>query len=198
MATRLFSGQGQKVKFYDQHNTQTLPIARDYRPLFERLMTSSEVLLARTGLAPDQIGLLKKLRYALGRLPVLTKDLDCCVMLEKTFDLPESQWWLYAFEISDRHVHANQILFSSMSNKDIRTNLITTFHCERGDYRLDIQLDSQFRYDIFERWLHDWENLCSHPEANLMIFKRREFFDWHQPEDPLVWEKMPSLLPSVA
>jgi len=183
----------QGVVSFDQQDGLNLSIAREYRPLFKRLTAIREVFLARAGLPSNQRGLLEKLRYVFSRLPVLTREVDFYVILEKASEEPGSGLWSYSLEISHTHFRASQMCYIGHAQGGVRAFTIPVFHCENHGKRHDRTPDGQDSLSVFGLWLRDWEFLCRHPQPDLMIFNQREFFDWHQAEDPLAWEKMPSL-----
>ena len=192
MATR--SGT---LSWHGEENTgpqapNILPIAFEYRPLFERLAASTGLLRCRTNLLSRECCLLGKFSYALCRLPVITQDVDFVVSLA---DLLEDNdfWETYTLEI-------NCVLFRSTTtyhpNKrcsDLPHNVRLAFHCDNSGYHHDDGEDGYISYTVFEQWVHGWEKLCRQPESGLMIHNYKEKFDWHQPHDPMAWERMPSL-----
>ena len=171
------------------------PIAAEYRPLFERLTTTCVTLRGRSELPPEQQALLVKLHYVLARLPVLTQDVDFFVMLADPHD-DFGQWLTYTLEISPRLLRAAKVFHSHSTLGSIRPIFQDVFHAESNGYRHDDGEDGYPSYAVFSHWVQGWEALCHHAHSPLIIFNQRELFDWRQTDDPLAWEKMPSLFAS--
>ena len=188
---------GQRQGFKDLGNTDPgyLPIAAEYRPLFERLATTCQTLRGCSALPPEQLALLAKLHYALARLPVLTRDVEFFVILADPHDR-FGQWLTYTLEISPRLLRATKVFHSQSNLGGIRPIFQDVFHAESNGYRHDDGQDGYHSYAVFAQWVQGWEALCQHAQSHLIIFNQRELFDWRQTEDPLAWEKMPSLFES--
>lgn len=192
MATR--SGT---LSWHGEENTgpqapNILPIAFEYRPLFERLAASTGLLRCRTNLLSRECCLLGKLSYALCRLPVMTQDVDFAVSLADLFDASD-HWQTYTLEISPAIFRAITTYHPYSRCNDISLNNRLAFHCDSNGYRHDDGEDGYISYAVFEQWVHGWETLCRQTEAGLMIHNYKERFDWHQPHDPMAWERVPSL-----
>ena len=169
-----------------------LPIAYEYRPLFQRLTAALEALASHFDATPKQHALLAKLRYALARLPVLTRGVDFSVILADPLE-PVDDWQTYTLEINQREVRATQMFYSHPRWNNNRPRSRIVFHYEYDGYRHDDGDDGYVSYADFEHWVLGWESLCQQPQSRLIIHNRQEVFDWHQVDDPLAWERMPSL-----
>lgn len=169
-----------------------LPIAFEYRPLFMRLAASTELLRCRANLLPREYCLLGKLSYALCRLPVMTQDVDFVASLADLLD-DNDYWQTYTLEINYALFRSTTAYHPNKRCSDLPPNVRLAFHCDNSGYRHDDGEDGYISYAVFEQWVHGWETLCRQPESGLTIHNYKERFDWHQPHDPMAWERMPSL-----
>lgn len=168
-----------------------LPIAYEYRPLFERLAASCTGTLQRPGISSEQRGLLAKLHYALRRLPVLTQEIDFIVILARTHT-DSDHFDTYTLELSDCHLKTSttSTLVHTYGRDEYFSRVI--FLCTNEGFRQDDD-DGYTSYALFENWVLGWESLCEDPYASLLIYNECEAFDWHQYQDSRAWDHMPSL-----
>lgn len=172
-------------------DSRYLPIAYEYRPLFERLAISCEGLLHRPGISLEQKGLLIKLQYALGRLPVTTRDIDYVVILSPLEEVDYIN--NYALELSTRYFRAST---SPVEDVNFSSELEYTrviLHCTHDGGRHDGDDDGYVSYALFESWLRGWESLCQDSRSSLLIYNGCEAFEWRQYGDKQSWVQMPSL-----
>ena len=169
-----------------------LPIAYEYRPLFERLAASCARLAHHPGFSPEQRSLLAKLHYALGRLPVLTLDVDFIVILART-QAGSGPLGSYALELSNLHFQASTTPAPALAPGGDGNFSRVVYLCTNEGFRQDGDEDGYVSYALFEGWVRGWESLCQDPHAGCLIYNECEAFDWHQFQDIRAWDQMPSL-----
>ena len=169
-----------------------LPIAYEYRPLFERLAASCARLAHHPGFSPEQRSLLAKLHYALGRLPVLTLDVDFIVILVRT-QVGSGPLESYALELSNRHLQTSTTPAPALAPGGDGNFSRVVYLCTNEGFRQDGDEDGYVSYALFEGWVRGWESLCQDPHAGCLIYNECEAFDWRQYQDGRAWERMPSL-----
>lgn len=170
-----------------------LPIAFEYKPLFARLASSCRVLLERPDLQSCQRSMLEKLHFTLGRLPVLTMDVDFTVILANPHHDSSDAWWTYTMEIDHNSLRITNTNYAHSGNADVQSHSRLVLHCESNGNHHDEGEDGYISYVVFEGWVRGWDSLCRNPESILTIYNKRELFDWYQYHDPKAWDKMPSL-----
>jgi len=173
-------------------NPLYLPIAYEYRPLFERLAASCEELLHHPEASAEQRSLLSKLHYALRRLPVLTQDIDFIVILAKPHGNSDPQQ-SFALELSDRYLKVSTTHAVAIDDSGYGSSPRVMFHCTNAGDRHDRGEDGYSSYPLLASWVQQWESLCQDPCARFLIYNVCESFDWRQYEDMTAWERMPSL-----